>query len=379
MPTTDASPMKVGFLIDSISSDRGGTERQLLHTIARLDRTAFEPVLVCLRSTEWMDQNRAAIPCRVHVLGFYGFLDASAVHAVRRLAAIVNREQLRVVQTFFYDSLMVCAAASFLFAQDPELWAWRRDVGLGDEPWYHALFDRLMPVVHRRFRYVMTNSDHVKEFVIRTWRIPASKIHVIHNGVALRDPSQTVPPVMQRWPHDVWIGIVANLRPVKRIDRFVRALARVRDEHRVTNFRAVVLGEGPEEAALRRLVDNEGLTDRVFFEGSADDVWPYLQKLDVGVLCSDGEGLSNSILEYMAAGLPVVATAVGGNRQLVDRSNGFLINPEDEAAFAAALSALIKDAALRQSMGARSFEKLTAHYSWDILMGDLESRLKRLA
>ena len=99
--------------------------------------------------------------------------------------------------------------------------------------------------------------------------------------------------------------------------------------------------------------------------GSVDNVTSYLQYSDIGVLCSDKEGLSNAILEYMACGLPVVATDVGGNSELVDKDNGFLVPPGDPPALAKALYSLIESTELRRRMGAASLDKVKQNYTWE--------------
>ena len=119
------------------------------------------------------------------------------------------------------------------------------------------------------------------------------------------------------------IGLVGNLSPVKRVDVFLKALSLIKQGLPELRFKAFICGDGPEKANLLSLAQSLGLTSLVHFEGKVKDIDSYLRLRDIGVLCSDKEGLSNAILEYMAHGLPIVATAVGGNPELVDARNGF--------------------------------------------------------
>jgi glycosyltransferase involved in cell wall biosynthesis len=128
-------------------------------------------------------------------------------------------------------------------------------------------------------------------------------------------------------------------------------------EKRLPTARAVIIGDGPERARLARLAEGHGLKDQVEFSGRVDPVWPALERLDVYVTTSEYEGIPISVLEAMAAGLPVVATAVGGLPEVVEEGvTGFLVKRErDRAATAESLAArmaqLLLDCGLRRRMG----------------------------
>ena len=139
------------------------------------------------------------------------------------------------------------------------------------------------------------------------------------------------------------------------------------------NFHAIILGEGNEEGSLRDMTWKLGLSSIVHFMGSVDIVYAYLRHLDVGVLCSDKEGFSNAIMEYMACGLPVVATAVGGNTVLVDEENGFVVPPGDSDALGSALLVLAEDPAMRKTKGAVSLNRIRKQYAWSKIIGEWES------
>ncbi len=179
--------------------------------------------------------------------------------------------------------------------------------------------------------------------------------------------------------NDLVIGLVANLHPVKRVDVFLRALFLLRQGLPALRFRAVICGDGPERQSLFNLADRLGLGSIVQFAGNVKDVNSYLSRLDIGVLCSDREGLSNAILEYMAHALPVVATAVGGNPELVDDLSGFCVEPGRPEALADALIRLCTDQELRLKLGKASFEKLKSSYSWEKSMRELEDYYIRIA
>ncbi len=355
-------PIKIAYLIDTISSDLAGTEKQLLEIIRRLDKDVFEPHLICLYSSEWLEEN--TLPCSLHVLGYNGLTKIGIFKVIRELKNIINEQHINIVQTFFVDSIFVGYLAAIFGDFKPVLLSSRGDIGLGqDDLWYHTLFKTVQPLINRRFDGIVANSQKVKEYVAKTERIPLEKIMVIHNGIDTQIEDNSIPEVFNN-KAELWIGITANLRPIKRIDIFLKALALLKRDSKI-NFHAIVLGEGPHKEALKALTHELGLSTIVHYMGSVKNVYSYLKYLDIGVLCSDREGLSNAIMEYMASGLPVVSTAVGGNTELIDSENGILVPVGDVHALGSALLALAESPKLRERLGRVSLTRIKEQYAWD--------------
>ena len=145
------------------------------------------------------------------------------------------------------------------------------------------------------------------------------------------------------------VGVVANLRPVKGIDIFIRAAALV-----VAEFPSVlfpIAGDG-DPVPYRKLAEECGVAEKVQFLGPVEDIPAFLAQLDVAVLPSRAEGLSNALLEYMAAGLPVVATDVGGTRELLGGVGaGNIVPALAPDALAERICQLLADQALRNIIG----------------------------
>ncbi|NKE72120.1 glycosyltransferase [Candidatus Manganitrophus noduliformans] len=363
--------IKIAYLIDTIICDTAGTEKQLLQIIQRLDRNIFEPSLVCLWKSSWMEMN--PLPCEVITLGYRGFIKPNIINVLGRWVDLLRERKFDIVHTFFEDAIFVGYLGALLSRSVPVLLSSRRDMGLGEQPWYHSAYRQVLPFVNRRFDGIVANSHNLKRYVIERERLSEEKVTVIHNGVSIPLVVAPKPPIFCENRADLWIGIAANLKPVKRIDLFLQAVAKVKaafpEGFRV---RAVVLGAGPKRDALYTLSGFLGLSGDVHFLGAVPDVTPYLQHLDIGVLCSDREGFSNALLEYMSCALPVVATNVGGNAELVDSSNGFCVPPGDPEALAEALIKLALDPVLRKEMGRRSLEKVERTYFWEKTMRELE-------
>lgn len=364
--------IRIAYLIDTIHSLNAGTEKQLLGIIQRLDRDVFEPSLICLRKSPWMEKNKLHL--EVFVLEYRGLLKPNIGKVLVSLMNIIRRQRFQIIQTFFEDSVLIGYLGAVLSGMDPVLLSSRRDIGMGnEEPWYHALYKKIYPFLFKGFDGIVVNSESVSRYTRQIAGIPEEKIRVIHNGISVQDKTEVVPSIFQDSHADVWIGITANLKPIKRLDVFVQAFQEL--VHMVDNFtvRAIVLGEGAQRTSLIGMIRDYDLASHVFFVGSVDDVIPFLQNCDIGVLCSDREGFSNAIIEYMACGLPVVATRVGGNVELVDETNGICIPPGDPHALALALSRLCSSGELRRRLGAESKQKVLRQYSWDGIMNEWEN------
>ena len=143
------SETRIAFLIDTVFNDRAGTERQLLETIRRLDKTLFKPYLICLRESEWMKNGLRDM--EYHVLDYKGFLKPSILSAFRKFYKILREERIQIIQSFFEDSQFF-AFISSLFLYDRKIFiSARRDIGLGKEqPWYHTIYRNLYPLLNKK-------------------------------------------------------------------------------------------------------------------------------------------------------------------------------------------------------------------------------------
>lgn len=371
------SKIRIAYLIDTISSGTAGTEKQLIEIIRRLDRTFFDPYLICLWNSQWMMENE--LPCQVSTLDYRGFMKLGFWGVIKRFLRLLEYERFDIVQTLFEDSIFVGYLGKLLSLTPPVLLSSRRDMGLGsEEPWYHAFYKAVLPFVNRGFDRIVANGKAIKEYVAAKEGTPQRKIKVIHNGVTIPVHVEARPQIFKEIQADLWIGIVANLKPVKRIDVFLRALAQLKKVCKEINIHAVILGEGPERVKLRKIAGELNLLSTVHFMGAVKNVTDYLQNLDIAVLCSDREGFSNAILEYMACGLPVVATSVGGNPELIDGTNGFCVPPSDPLSLGEALARLAVSPELRKKMGDISLEKVRSGFSWDMIICEWETFYRSL-
>lgn len=218
---------------------------------------------------------------------------------------------------------------------------------------------------------VVCNSRAAADYLHHRGGLPAKKLAVIPNG--LPDVAfQGTEPALPRVPGILRVGMIARMNdPWKNHAAFLRVAAKVARRFRQVEF--LLVGDGPLRAELEKNARAIGLGDRIAFLGDRRDVPAVLAALDVSVLTSVSESLSNVIMESMAAGLPVVAARVGGNPELVrDGETGFLVPSGDEEAFAAALQRLLESSDLRAAFGARAKSEAKSRFALRQVCGQYE-------
>jgi L-malate glycosyltransferase len=201
-------------------------------------------------------------------------------------------------------------------------------------------------------------SERLERIARKAWgRSPVR----IPNGIPVarfaRPPEEGRIPGLERRPGEVVIGTVAGLRAVKNLPRLVRAFAAMTNK----SARLVIVGEGPESERIAAEARAKGVASRVLMPGFLSDPARWIGHFDIFALSSDSEQFPISLIEAMAAGLPAVATAVGDVLSIVAEDNKpLIVDPADEAAFAAALDSLADQPHLRKAIGAANREKAAA-------------------
>ena len=296
-----------------------------------------------------------------------------SLRAARLLRDIIQCEQVSVVQTFFASSDLWGGAVARLSGA-PVLISSRRDMGFQRQR-KHLLGYRLMGPL---YDHIHTVSGAVRDYTIRQDRIPPGKVISIPNGVDMESMSNHFDPHF-RTRHGLQdashlIVDVGSVKAVKGYDVLVRAAAIVCQ--RFPNAVFVIAGALQDLAyydQLRELIGRLGLNRNIRFLGHIDPAFSLLQSSDVFCHLSRTDGLSNALLEAMAAGLPCVLTRVGGNPEVVeDQRSAFLVSPDDPESSAGRVLALLENGEIRRRMGARGrelvHERFTADHMVDRLM-----------
>ena len=335
-------PASVCFVIDGLR--RAGTEGQLLALLHHLDRSRVRPTLALLRAHDAGCAAPVPADCPVLNLNVGKLLHWKSAPAAARLAAFWRRHRTDVVQTYFLDSTYFAAPLARSCGIKHVVRV-RNNTGY----WLTPAHRRLGRLIGRVCPVTLTNSEDGRRALTDAERLPAGRVRVIENGVDLdRFPPGPAPDTGRS---EVRVGAIANLRPVKNIDGLMRVAAAVcRADPRVS---FEVAGDGPQRSDLERLIRDAGLAHRFRLLGSVADVPSFLAGLDVAVLPSHSESMSNALLEYMAAGRAIVATDVGSNARLVRAGlEGLIVPPRDEAALEGAILRYLGSPALAREHGA---------------------------
>ncbi len=347
---SEASRIRILYAIDSLA--RGGTELQLKGLIDRLDRTRYEPHLCTFRPTE---PELLPDDCAHHFLDLRTLLSPSGWNAFRSLRSLLKRKRFDVVQTFFQDPTLLVGAAS-RSAGVPMRLACFRDLGF----WRTRKQEIALRWVYRGMTGFVANSEAVKDHFCQMDGLPPSEVTVIPNGLEISRF-----PYRQPSPQPLRVGIVGNLnRHVKRTDLFVAAAGELHRRFPATQWE--IVGDGHLRPALEEQARAAGLGGRIVFHGRRSDVPDLLAQWDIAVLCSDSEGFSNALLEYMLCGCTPVATAVGGNCEVIeDGVNGLLVPANDAAALADAVGSLLSDGERNRALSAAARQTVESRYSWE--------------
>lgn len=288
-------------------------------------------------------------------LGFRSFRHPSLLACLCRISTYVRHYKIKIVQTFFQDATLLAALSRPLHGA--RLVGSFRDLGF----WRTSAETRKMRLAYPLFSSFIANSQAVKNHFVHVDGIRPEKIEVIYNGIDLESVEPRIQPKANQEP--AIVGIVANLnRPVKRVQDFIQAAAVVHQDFPGVHF--VIIGDGYLRGRLEDLRASLALDAALEFAGLVSDPLKVIPRFDIGVITSESEGFCNAILEYMACGVPVIATDTGGNPELIhEGKNGFLYPVGNTDTLADKIVTLLKDKQLRQAISNNNIAKIHNEYS----------------
>jgi sugar transferase (PEP-CTERM/EpsH1 system associated) len=353
--------------------DTGGMENGLVNIINRTPAGHYRHAIVCLTDAGAF-ANRIIVP-GVPIIslrqppGHSFAVYIKLWRALRQLApAIIHTRNLAALEAQIPAALLL--GAKRVHGEHG------RDVFdlHGRSRKYNALRRLIKPLVHR---YIAVSRD-LEAWLEDTVGVAPKKLRQIYNGVALDlfydgDASLADAPTGFFNPGVIVLGSVGRLAGVKDQATLIRAVAVMiaRNPIRGGRLRLVLGGDGPTRQELEELARALGLSRQVWFAGNRSDVPAFLRIMDIFVLTSLGEGISNTVLEAMATALPVVATNVGGNPELVTPGvTGFLVPVQDPASLATAVERYCDDAALRVQHGRAGRQFVESTFNWDRCVGE---------
>lgn len=325
----------------------------MIELVRRLDPARWSVHVACFRMEgEWLPR---ATECARSVTSFpiAGFARRASFSQLRAFGRWCHERNVALVHTTdLYSNIFFLPGAAL--AGVPVRIGSRREIAAGKSLAQLALQRASYAFAH----HVVANADAVAAR-LRAEGMGASRISVIPNGLDLtrfhprRDASASRT-----------VTMVANLRPGKGHDTLIDAAVLVL--RRFPDARFELIGDGTERGALVERAAQRGVSHAVTFLGHVDDVPARLAEAALFTLPSESEAFPNAVLEAMACGLPVVASAVGGIREVVQHGHtGFLVRPRDPGALADRICSLLAEPALAATWGARGRELVEARYSFD--------------
>ena len=350
------------------SFDAGGTERQMIELVRRLDRERFEVHVACFRREgEWRaraEEHAAS----VREFPIRSFIDPGTIRQAAAFARWCRALRATVVQACdLYSNIFALPAAAA--AGVPVRIGSRR--GLNPD---RSLAHRFAQRVALRFAdRVVANSQTVASLLERGRQV-RGRLTVISNGIDLsqfRPGATTTGPIRR-------VGTVSSLRGVKGLDTLIEAAALARRE--IPDLEVTIAGGGRLRPALEDQARRAGLSGRVSFLGHREDVAEVLRGLDLFVLPSRSEAFPNAVIEAMAMALPIIATSVGGVPEMLEHGRtGILVPPGRPDALAAAIVDLARRPERARDLGRQARIEAAGRYSFERMVAQFEALYLEIA
>lgn len=356
----------------------GGTETQAVELARRLDPERYQVTIGCLRREGPLIERLKGTPVEIMEVDMGGGIDSpSGLLRIVKLARFFRQQRIDILHAHDLWSNIIGMAAATL-ARTPVTITSQRD--LSHDAWYSTYRRGVLRFFQRGSSIVLTNAKAIRDGLIEQDHLPPEKVCVVYNGVDLNrfNGAPDRAHVLPGTEGNKLIVLVGNMiTDVKGHAVLIAAAPELVKAHPKTQF--VLVGEGTKRAGFEQQAKDLGLQGNFLFLGRRSDVPAILACCDIAVLPSLAEGLPNAVLEYLAAGLPVVATALGGNLEIIrDGTTGLLVPPQDPQALAAALNNLLSDEGLAARIGTAGRDYVKQNFSFERLVQGVDQLYTKL-
>lgn len=340
------------YVFDSCSPIKAGAETQLYLLASSLNSEIFRSIVVQLGSDDSIPVTTGNIG-RLEVFHFptRRLYDPRGFCQIGRLFSLARTKKVDIIHTFFEKSEVI----GWIIAQLSRVPIWitsRRDLGFKRK----KIYDRIFRLTVKNCKKCVANCNAVRDLIVQQEGLESEKVEVIYNGLDLAE--YQAPFDKESFKRDLGfengtplVGMIANFNfEIKGHAYFLGAAKKVLEK--IPNVKFILVGDGPLRFHYEEMALELNIKEGVYFLGKRTDVSGIISSLDVSVLSSTSEGFSNVIMESMAAGKPVVATNVGGSKEMIkDGITGCLVPPADSESMANAIIDLLRNPEKAMAMG----------------------------
>lgn len=362
----------------------GGTEVQVMNLTRNLNRERYDISFACLRKYGQFLGELEEMQIPVTEFPIDSLYKPNTFRQMLRLSQHIRKQRIQIVHSYnFYANMFAIPAAKM--AGVPSVVASVRDRGVYLDK-KQRLANRMVLSMADR---ILVNAESIKDWLLDEG-LSGENIGVIPNGLdmsrfELNNEDNAIRREFSIPLTSPLVMMLSRLNPQKGVDDFIKAAAQVVKKHPDTRF--MIVGEKIADGGngqitkdqayhdqLQKLVDDHGLQESLIFAGHRDDIPALLSEADVSVLPSHNEGLSNTLIESLAAGAPIVTTRVGGNPEVVkDGENGLLVPVQDAPAVAEAICKLLENPELTASMARANKQRARDVFSIDKMVQDTDA------
>ncbi len=366
-------------------SDFGGTEASVMRLAYGMKQRGYEISICSIKQLGHMARNLSSNEIKVMSLDLPSSLCLSYpllfLFALRKWGDIIKQEEPDILHSFLFQSNLLSAiTALFKTKEKAKITGFIHSLRCieRNKPRWRIFLDRW---ILGKADEIIAVSDAVRQKYIQREKINPDKIRVVYHGIEKRfmerrenaSESNNLRESLGFLSKETIIGTVTRLHSDKGVDILIKGTALAVNAW-PNNLRLMIIGGGPDEPKLMRLAQIMGIRDRIIFAGFQSDVYPWILSMDIFCLTSREEGLPQSLLEAMALAKPVIATNVGGVREILnDHVCGQLIPSNDPEALCNALLYYLKNPVKAKIIGSSGRERIRQRFLLDQTLDNIES------
>lgn len=355
---------QIAFIATSL--DVGGAEAQWFNLTNKLDKTNLKIVLICL-----YDLGKVGNQIKNSGIITYSniFRNRYSILSLFKLVKIFKKEKISIIFMMHLPLLIIYGSIAAKLSGINKIISAVHSTGYIDKKNRSSIADKLFL---KSINTVVALSEQHKNYLVTEVKYPKAKLQVISNGVDISIFSQAmdidrIKTSLGIRSNEKVVGIIGRLHPIKRHDVFIEAAYFAYKINRDIVF--LIIGDGAERSNIENKINCLDMSHRIKLLGQRDDIPELINILDISVLSSDSEALPMSIIESMAASVPVVATNVGSLSELVfDGVNGYIIPPNSSRDLAQAILKIIGNSTLAKNMGEMGAKIARERFSDEIMV-----------